>query len=332
MIPRHPLAAALALLLGLATAPIAAQVGALALVVEDAVAFPDSQVDVIVRTAAPLPLASGSFTFLVRERDDLPIPLLASVVSVTAYASGGDAVADATLDPATQSTSVTFWSASGTLNTTFGPLVVVRYQLAAGLQDRQRFFFHMTDLALVAPDASPVPSLPGRGRVRIVLPEPGEALAALGGEYFPGDVVVAGAATVRPYAIGSGTIELLFDPAFADGPAVVTIDPRYGSAVIDDVSEPAPGQMLVTFHSPDGDLNAGLHGLWLTVAIPSKADLVPPATFAFAFGPATALADPAHAPIALETDADPVTFLVPEILFAAFFDGGDFFEWPEAAE
>ena len=72
--------------------------------------------------------------------------------------------------------------------------------------------------------------------------------------------MVIGAMTVHPFAIGSGTLELLYDASLADGPPVVSLDLRYGATVVDSIAHPAPGQLIVTFHSDGGLYNAALHG------------------------------------------------------------------------
>lgn len=305
-----------------------AQVVPLGLLVESVEAAPDSAVNVIVRTVADHPLASVAFAIEARERSGLPILPFASLIQATAYSGADDAVVSAVLDPATQRTEVSVTSASATLNDLYGPLVVLRFQLNLGIAENTRFEMQIDpDTTVVAADASPLPTLAGRGRLRLRTPDPGLGLMALGDDFFPGEIVVFGAATPNPLPIGGGTIELLYDPSFADGPPVVKIDPRYGSGSITAVSEPVPGQILVTFESPDGDLNADLHGLFLSVAIPSRADVPVGTLVPLGLGPATALVDPDGLPIALELDGDPVQFVPPELLLAAAFEAGDLLEF-----
>jgi len=84
----------------------------------------------------------------------------------------------ASFDAATNRVEVLVESASGTLNVDCGPLVVLRFQLEAGLQDRQRFDLRMDpDVTLLDPGLSQVVSLAGRGRLRITVPEPGAGLS-----------------------------------------------------------------------------------------------------------------------------------------------------------
>lgn len=323
-------------LLALALPPLAllspsagsAQPFPLSLVVEDVESVADAEVNVIVRTLAPLALASGSIAIEAREREGAPVQPFASLVSVAAFSEAGDAVADATFDVATQRAEVTFSSASETLNTAYGPLVVLRFQLAPGLAEDLRFdLWPDPDLELLDPDGLAVTTLAARGRLRIVVAEPAVGLGGLGGEFFPGETVISGPVTADSFAIGGGTIEIFYDTAFADGAPVPFVDPRYGSIVLDSFTEVAPGHLLIEFHSPDGDLNTDLHGLFLSVAIPSRADIVPPTTFAFDLGPATALTDALGNPILLEVESDPVEFLVPEIVFEGLFEGANFMEW-----
>lgn len=326
---RIPLALVLPLLaLVLLPSIGSAQAFPLSLVVEDVESVADAEVNVIVRTLAPLALASGTIAIEAREREGAPIQPFAALVSATAFSETGDAVADAAFDVATQRAEVTFSSASATLNTAFGPLVVLRFQLAPGLAEDLRFdLWPDPDLELLDPDGLAVATLAARGRLRIVVAEPEVGLGGLGGEFFPGETVISGPVTADNFAIGGGTIEILYDTAFADGAPVPFVDPRYGSIVLDSFTEVAPGHLLIEFHSPDGDLNTDLHGLLLSVAIPSRADIVPPTTFAFDLGPATALTDPLGNPILLEVESDPVEFLVPEILFEGLFEGANLMEW-----
>ena len=55
---------------------------------------------------------------------------------------------------------------------------------------------------------------------------------------MPGATAVIGAGTEILGEIASGTIEILFEPGFADGPATASIHPAYGAAVIDSWSSP----------------------------------------------------------------------------------------------
>ncbi|MBP7587821.1 MAG: hypothetical protein KBA72_07690, partial [Thermoanaerobaculia bacterium] len=102
---------------------------------------------------------------------------------------------------------------------------------------------------------------------------------------------------------------------------------RYGATVVDSIAHPAPGQLIVTFHSDGGLYNAALHGAIFTVVMPSRAD-VPVGTISIVeLGAATALFDAAGDPIVLETDVEQLDFIAPEVVAAAAFEGGGFTEW-----
>ena len=323
---------ALALVACLTPLAASAQVLPVALVVEEVDTAPDTEVNVIVRTVAAQPLAGATLAIEARERDGLPVRGLASLVSATAFAGDDDAVLVATFDHDAQRTEVEITSASGTLNAAFGPLVVLRYALEPGLADDTRFDVGIDpQVELVAPDLSPVPALvEGRGRLRVRIPDPGPAeagLGALGGPAFPGAPAVFGVATAEPFAIGSGTIELLYDPSFADGAPVVTIDSRYGAAVVDTVTEVEPGHLLISFTATGEDLNATLHGLFLTVSVPSRSDVPAPVSFLLGLGAATTLAAPDGTPLIVEADADTLDFEQPNFVFRGMFEEALLVEW-----
>lgn len=328
--PRFPVAALVALTL-LGTGAARAQEFPLELVVADVEAFADTEVDILISTLEDRPLASAAFAIEARERDDdLPIPAFASVVSAAGFSGADDAMVSWTFDAAAQRVEVLVESASGTLNDAYGPLAVVRFQLAPGLAEDLRFDLRMDpDVVLVAQDLTPVVSAAGRGRLRITVPEPGAGLSGFGGETFPGATVVFGVSTSLPFPIGGGTVEFLYDPSLTDGtPPVVRADPRFGAVVVDAVTEPVPGQLIVVFSSPDGTLNTGFPGMFLSAAVPSLDTIVPPTTFPFALGPATQLLDPLGQPIEpLEAEADPTEFLVPELLLLEGLEGGNLLGW-----
>lgn len=332
MIRAHRFRLAAILFLSVTSVRVGAQTPTLPLVLEDVEAAPTGEVQLILRTGMAMPLGAGSVAVEIREHGGGPATPFASVEATAAFASTGAAVASATLAPSGDRIEISFAGESGgVLNEIAGPLVVVRLSLAPGLAEDDRFDLKLDRgaLSLAAPTGEAIPAvLVERGRLRLRTPRPGEGeVGAEGAEIPPGGVALFGLATKQPFAIGSGVVEVLYDPAIADGPASVSIDPRYGSATIDSVGETAPGTLLVTFHSEDGSLNADLHGLIVAVAVPTRPD-VPIGTHSpVALGPATALADPAGLPIAIEPDADEIKFVPAELLFEDEFEDEDLFEW-----
>lgn len=318
---------------GLLAAAAGAQPAAVPLVVERLEAAPSGQVNLIVRTDAATALASGALVLEAADRDGGNAPVFASVVSVTAFAGGGDATATALLDVPTRTIAVTFASATATLNESFGPLVVVRLELAAGLVEDQRFDIRVVpgSVDLRSPADEPVPALVGRGRLRLRTPVAGEAdPGPTGAEVPPGELAVFGVLTGHPYPIGSGTFEILYDPSVTSAAPTVAFDPRYGEVVVDALSEPEPGRLLVTFHSPGAALNSSLHGRFLTVAAPTRGDVAVGLLSPISLGPATELFDALGDPYLWEAEgADFIDFIPAGLVLRGRFEEGDFFDWTE---
>lgn len=323
-------------LAGLASAA-PAQVLPLELLVDESRVVLGEEVQVIVRTVESRALASASFAFEVRDRDGLPAVAFSALSSASVYAGTGAGAGDATIDAqwnaAAQRVEVTLESATATLNERFGPLAVLRFTLDPAVQLGDRFEFAVDpDIVLLDELAEPVVATPADGRMRIIDADPGQGLGALGGEVFPGANMVLGAMTVRPYAIGSGTIELLYDAALADGPPVVAFDPRYGAVAVDALDTATPGRVLVTFHSDGAAYNATLHGAIFTVVVPARADVPIGTTSVVSLGAATALNDANGDPIELETDFEQIVFVDPALVAAGAFEGGGFTEWWNVAQ
>jgi hypothetical protein len=147
----------------------------------------------------------------------------------------------------------------------------------------------------------------------------------------PGFTAVLGAKTEILGELASGTIELLFDPAFAAGPATASIHPAYGAAVIDSVSEPQAGRVLVTFHATGDDLNTRIPGPFLAISIPTRADVPVGSRYEVILGPGTAVVDGNGQLVGVEaTEPEILKFVRARLQFASGFDDGssdDF--WPD---
>jgi hypothetical protein len=139
--------------------------------------------------------------------------------------------------------------------------------------------------------------------------------------------VVIGAVSERPFAIGSGTLELFYDAALFEPGYEVRIDARYGSATLGTVQNPAPGHLVIPFTSPDEDLNLGLHGAFVNVVLSALDDVAIGTLTAVVLGPATALTDENGVAIELEIDGEELEFIDPELVLAAGFEGGDLNEF-----
>lgn len=310
----------------LGAGPALAQTGVLGLVLDETrVREGTLAADVVVRTTAARPLSAGSFAIQLRDKDGLPGGAYTALTGVDVLSGAGDAVANATFDPVSQRTEVSFSSASGTVNSTFGPMVVLHYQLEPTLVEDRRFILRLDSdsIALTATDGQPVFYFKEKGRVRIDRSDADVDIEAEGGHAVPGATVVFGAKTEILGEVVSGTVEFLFDPAWTSGAAAATIHPAYGAAVVDAVTEPEPGRVLVTFHATGGDLNTRIPGPFLAVSIPSRADVRPGSRYPVILGPGTVVIDGNGQVIEVEAqEPELIKFVRPRLSFESGFDDG----------
>ncbi len=330
---RFRLISALTLIYAACTAQAFAQTGVLGLVIDETrVREGAAEATVVVRSTDARLLSAGALAIEMRDKDGLPGSPYTSLLGVEIRSQAGDAVADATFDPATLRTEVTFSSASGTANPEFGPLVVLRYALDPALELDRRFLLQIDPdtLTLEAADGLPVSYFTEKGRLRVDDFDADIDLEAAADHAVPGALAVIGAGTDILGEIASGTIEILFEPGFADGPATATIHPAYGAAVVDSVVEPAPGVVQVTFHSTGGDLNTLLPGPFLAVAIPTRADVEVGSRYEVILGAGTAVLDGDGQPVQVEmTEPEILRFVQANLQFLSGFEDGstdDF--WP----
>ena len=196
----------------LGAGPALAQTGVLGLVLDETrVREGTLAADVVVRTTAARPLSAGSFAIQLRNKDGLPGGAYTALTGVDVLSGAGDAVANATFDPVSQRTEVSFSSASGTVNSTFGPMVVLHYQLEPTLVEDRRFILRLDSdsIALTATDGQPVFYFKEKGRVRIDRSDADVDIEAEGGHAVPGATVVFGAKTEILGEVVSGTVACL---------------------------------------------------------------------------------------------------------------------------
>ncbi len=291
-----------------------------------------TEASVVVRSTTARELAAGSFAIEMRDKDGLPGSPFTALLGVEVLSGAGDAVADATFDALTLRTEVTFSSASGTANSALGPLVILRYALDPALQLDRRFILRLDSdaISLAGTDGQPVYYFTEKGRLRVDNFDADVSVEAAADHAVPGATAVIGAGTEILGAIASGTIEIFYQPGFADGPATASIHPAYGAAVIDSVVEPAPGVVQVTFHATAGDLNTLLPGPFLAVSIPTRADVPVGSRYEVILGAGTAVLDGNGQLVEVEmTEPEILRFVHAELQFLSGFDDGtsdDF--WP----
>ncbi|HSM12833.1 MAG TPA: hypothetical protein VLA66_02100 [Thermoanaerobaculia bacterium] len=318
--------AAIALLTLLGSAAASAQTGVLGLVLDETrVREGSTEASVVVRSTSARGLSSGSFTIQLRDKDGANDSPYTALLGVEVLSGSGDAVANATYDPVTFRTDVSFTSASGTVNDSFGPMVILTYALDPTLVDNRRFILRLDPdtISLQAANGQPVFYFTEKGRVRVDRSDADVSIEAEASHAVPGFDAVIGAKTEILGELASGTIEILYQPGLANGPATASIHPAYGSAVIDSVSEPEPGRVLVTFHSTGGDLNTLIPGPFLAVSIPTRPDVPVGSRYDVILGLNTVVLDGNGQVVEVDRDEpENLRFVRPRLQFQSGFDDG----------
>lgn len=317
---------AVAAIVLLAAPPASAQTGVMGLVLDETrVREGATEATVVVRTTSARALASGTLAIELRDKDGLPGGPYTSLLGVEVLSGAGDAVADASYDPVTFRTEVTFASPSATVNEAFGPMVLLHFALDPTLANDRRFILRLDpdSLSLVAANGQPVYYFTEKGRLRVDDFDADVDLEAEADHAVPGFTAVLGVKTEILGELASGTIELLFDPGFAAGPATASIHPAYGAAVVDSVSEPQPGRVLVTFHSTGDDLNTLIPGPFLAISVPTRADVPVGSRYDVILGAGTAVLDGNGQLVGVEMEEpETLKFVRPRLQFSSGFDDG----------
>lgn len=202
-----------------------------------------------------------------------------------------------------------FGSETASINQTDGPLAGIYFLLSPDATPGTRFdvVLDAADTFLLDENGEPIPISPEAGEIRVL--EPGDLfdVSAAAEDTLPGTVALLSMQTSEIERLSEGQVALRYDPEWTAGPPTVTIDPRYGDAVLDaDVSE--PGLVLVTFESPDGSLNR-LPGDVVSVEVPSRADVPPGSRYTIALDPSlTFLVDRDGVLLPLDFEQDELIF------------------------
>jgi hypothetical protein len=271
----------------------------LTLRVNDAIGKPGGTVAVVLRTYAPRPIRQGQVLLRVRRRPPAqraaltleavtqPLRAMSSLLSATVYSQRGDAANQAALNGQAdgQTVSLSFLSPSGTVNSTDGPLAVLRFKLAPSVAPGQQFDLTLDPAVTSLLDGQGRPvALDPRGAVLTVRAASAPmALEAEGDKVEPGETAELGVNTYEPFPVSSGQVALRYDRRLAAGQPVVRMDPRYGRATFS-VDRTTPGLLVVRFQSPDNSLNT-VPGTIVAVDLPTSAALVPGTTAPISFVP-----------------------------------------------
>jgi hypothetical protein len=298
--------------------------------INPAIGAPGGIVDVVLRTYAPRPIKQGQLVVRIAPR---PAPGAAAgvrsvrggltlkaltqpvrpltLLSVVVFSPVNDSTSKATLTalPDSQAIQVNFQSPSGAINSADGPLAVFRFQLDPSAAPGDVFDLSLDPLQtnLKDPAGRPITITPRpntltvRGAADPFLVQAADAVVS------PGMVTPElGIQTFEPFPVSAGHLVLTWDPALADGPPTVKLDPRYGQAVYTaDASQ--PGRLVVDFVSPDASFNT-VPGTIVAVTLPVAAGAPLGTTTPVAIDPAASwLLDPQGTKLALTFENGTIT-------------------------
>jgi hypothetical protein len=328
--------ASAALIAGALLWPISAGAAeALTLRVNDAQARPGGVVALVLRTYAPRPIRQGQFClvsgFRLARAAGSPFESLEDAV---VFSQAGDAVTVGTIESGAggQAVMVEFSSAAAGINRDDGPLAVLYLRLAPGVSAGELIDLEL-DLAntfLLDEAGDPVAIEPRNGELEILAADAPMELAAAGDEVRPGGIAPLAVDTEEMLPLGSGVVGFRYDPAIARGLPTVSVDPRYGSAILD-VEHPEPGLVTISFSSMDGSLNR-VPGAILKVNLPTSRQVPMGTLSAVSLDSAvTAIEDASLDPVAVILHGDVMEFALPDPFFVDGFESGDFSGWSGVA-
>jgi hypothetical protein len=245
----------------------------LTLRLDDAIGKPGGQVSIVLRTYAARPIRQGRLGVRTRPQafrlgDLRPDPLAKEaavaagpfdrLLSVTVFSAEGDSITTSGWAKGTdgQPTHVEFRSATASINAADGPLLVLKYRLAAHVAPGETYLvdFDPALTSLIDAQGQSV-ALDHRPAELTIRPAAGAiAIEAEGDEVEPGETATVGLHTFEPIPLAGGQMGLVYDPTVVTGPPVVRIDPRFGRASFT-VRRPRPGKLVVKFTSADKSLN-----------------------------------------------------------------------------
>jgi hypothetical protein len=179
------------------------------------------------------------------------------------------------------------------------------------------------------PEDDPVLFQLAPGRLRIRAPGDPFQFEAATVDVQPGSAARVELGTSEPYAIGSGTLVLDYDPTILAPGAVPTVraDARHGAIDLA-VDTSTPGVLVIGLSSPDGSFNSEVPGDLLRVDFPIAQGVALGTSSPLTFDPASELFPPSGStPLPMLYENGLLRFaLVPDI-FADNFEIGDTGWW-----
>ncbi len=265
--------ASLATMLCCVVGPVAHAQEPLALRVNDATGSPGGVVAVVLRTYASRPVGQGQVCVGLRAQFAAGGSPIEQVLGARVFASGADAVFQASLDG--DEVMLNFNSPSATINAVDGPIAVIYLKLRNNVPVGERFTLRpqFGDTVLMDGAGTPIPLELREGDLRIEFAGEPLELAAAAEVTVPGTEAFLSVQTDRIRALSGGQVAFRFDPSLVAGLPQVRIDRRYGRASLSlEGSLFQNGLVMITFNSPDGSLNR-LPGDIISIRFPTSTDV-----------------------------------------------------------
>jgi hypothetical protein len=333
------------LVLALAARALHAQgpVDPLVLRVQDAVGAPGGTTAIVLRTYASRPVRRGKVNATASQPPGAPAAAGADAPTVSPIASWlGGFVFDASGEVSTTfepqpdgSFSADFQSLDASINRQDGVFLVLFATLDASVVPGDQYTLSMADvLPFEDPEGDPILLEFRTGRLRIRAASDPLAFGVAQLDVQPGSGAVLELDTREPFAIGSGTVVLHYDPNVLLPGAVpsVTGDPRHGVASLAvDVS--TPGTITIGLVSSPGAGERFLNeipGELFRVTIPTRPDAPLNTQSDVTLDPATQLYPPGGgAPIPLALENGGMFFAPVPNVFHDNFEIGDAGWWSQ---
>jgi hypothetical protein len=326
---------ALLALLACPVAPAGAQVEPLVLRLSDAIGTPGGTTTLVLRTYASRPVRRG------RVRVRVPPPPAGSVLATSPIASwdggylldvSGARVATLVPNPDGFGVDLDFLvNPDFVFNRRDGVVAVIFVTLDAALipGDRYDLLGDGQNSELFDPEDDPVliQLVPGQVRVRA----PGDPYQLEAGTVGvqPGSGATVEVGTSEPFAIGSGTLVLDYDPAILQPGTVptVTADPRNGLVALT-VDTSTAGVLTIGLSSPDGTWNSEVPGQLLRIDFPISAGVSLGTSSPLVFDAASQLFPPSGStPLPMIFENGGFDFVLVPDVFADNFEIGDTGWW-----
>lgn len=306
----------------------------LTLRINDTTAEPGGLAAVVLRTYASRGVGQGQICLGVRStargstaRGAAAGGPLLTLEQVVIFSELGDAQVIDSFDASAQVALIEFESLSAGINSTDGPMAVLFFRLASPLAAGAEFTLDIDEAAtfLFDDQGLSIPVAPRSGTLTVRAPGAPYELAAEGDAVPPGGVAALGVETSELFAVWNGEVAFTYDPAFAAGPPVVTMDQRHGASSFT-VDLTVAGRVVVSFLSANGSLNS-IPGQLISIDLPTSAALPSGSRSPLALDPlATWLEDSTGLSIPLALAGDELV-LGGSAIFADGFESGDVSRW-----